>query len=89
MLGETPQIFPAASDYHLLCLQHDDSAEMIIDGILCGLMYPHVQARCYMLYYPVLVHIPARQLELIYTVVLWHGATSTRPTLPHYLRTTS
>ena len=32
MLGETPQIFPAASDYHLVCLQHDDSAEMIIDG---------------------------------------------------------
>jgi len=34
VLGETPQIFPAASDYHLVCLQHDDSAEMIIDGEL-------------------------------------------------------
>ena len=36
VLGETPQIFPAASDYHLLCLQHDDSAEMIVDGRLSG-----------------------------------------------------
>ncbi|BDA51523.1 hypothetical protein COCOBI_19-0790 [Coccomyxa sp. Obi] len=32
VIGETPDIFPAASDYHLVCLQHDDSAEMIIDG---------------------------------------------------------
>ena len=30
IVGETPD--PAASDYHLVCLQHDDSAEMIIDG---------------------------------------------------------
>ena len=35
VLGETPQIFPAASDYHLVCLQHDASAEMIIDGEQC------------------------------------------------------
>lgn len=32
VIGETPDIFPAASDYHLVCLQHDDSASMIIDG---------------------------------------------------------
>ncbi|CAL8465732.1 g5268 [Coccomyxa elongata] len=32
VIGETPDIFPAASDYHLVCLQHDDSADMIIDG---------------------------------------------------------
>lgn len=32
VVGETPDLFPAASDYHLVCLQHDDSAEMIIDG---------------------------------------------------------
>ncbi len=32
VVGETPELFPAASDYHLVCLQHDDSAEMIIDG---------------------------------------------------------
>ncbi|KAK9813313.1 hypothetical protein WJX72_012358 [[Myrmecia] bisecta] len=30
--GETAALFPTASDYHLVCLQHDDSAEMIIDG---------------------------------------------------------
>ena len=32
VIEETPDIFPAASDYHLVCLQHDDSANMIIDG---------------------------------------------------------
>ncbi|KAK9918667.1 hypothetical protein WJX75_005803 [Coccomyxa subellipsoidea] len=32
VVGETPESFPAASDYHLVCLQHDDSAEMIIEG---------------------------------------------------------
>ncbi|KAK9833430.1 hypothetical protein WJX81_004558 [Elliptochloris bilobata] len=33
VVGETPAIFPNASDYHLLCLQHDDSAEMLVDGV--------------------------------------------------------
>ena len=33
VLGETAALFPAASDHHLLCLQHDDSAEMIVDGV--------------------------------------------------------
>ena len=32
VLGETPALFPAASDHHLVCLQHDDSAHMVIDG---------------------------------------------------------
>ena len=32
VLGETAVLFPAASDYHLLCLQHDDSAQMIVGG---------------------------------------------------------
>ncbi|KAA6417156.1 MAG: hypothetical protein FRX49_12911 [Trebouxia sp. A1-2] len=30
--GETAALFPTASDYHLVCLQHDDSASMVIDG---------------------------------------------------------
>ena len=33
VIGETPEIYPTASDYHLVCLQHDDSAQMIVDGI--------------------------------------------------------
>lgn len=33
VIGETKDLFPAASDYHLVCLQHDDSAQMIIDGM--------------------------------------------------------
>ncbi len=28
--GETKDLFPTVSDYHLVCLQHDDSAEMLI-----------------------------------------------------------
>eukprot|EP00891_Asterochloris_glomerata_P006250 jgi/Astpho2/6250/fgenesh1_pg.00088_%23_59_t len=31
--GETAAIFPTASDYHLVCLQHDGSAGMVIDSI--------------------------------------------------------
>ncbi|KAK9863676.1 hypothetical protein WJX84_000162, partial [Apatococcus fuscideae] len=33
VIGETPAIYPTASDYHLICLQHDDSAQMIVDGV--------------------------------------------------------
>ncbi len=43
VIGETPDIFPTASDYHLVCLQHDDSADMIIDGAhlhACGVCLP-------------------------------------------------
>ncbi len=59
VLGETPQIFPAASDYHLVCLQHDDSAEMIIDGmsLLTRLAMPAV----YNLTAPTRRVIPERQ----------------------------
>ena len=32
VVGETPNLYPLASDYHLVCLQHDDSAAMIIDN---------------------------------------------------------
>jgi hypothetical protein len=28
--GEGKDLFPTASDYHLICLQHDDSAEMLV-----------------------------------------------------------
>lgn len=28
--GESKDLFPTVSDYHLVCLQHDDSAEMLI-----------------------------------------------------------
>lgn len=31
--GEGPDLFPTASDYHLVCLQHDDAASLSIDGI--------------------------------------------------------
>ena len=34
--GEGPDLFPTASDYHLVCLQHNDAASMTIDG---GSMY--------------------------------------------------
>ena len=30
--GEGPDLFPTASDYHLVCLQHDDAASLSIDG---------------------------------------------------------
>lgn len=30
--GEGPELFPTASDYHLVCLQHDDAASLSIDG---------------------------------------------------------
>ena len=32
VVGETPDIFPAASDHHLVCLQHDDSAQLLINN---------------------------------------------------------
>lgn len=28
--GESKDLFPTVSDYHLICLQHDDSAELVI-----------------------------------------------------------
>jgi len=30
--GEGPELFPAASDYHLVCLQHDGAASLSVDG---------------------------------------------------------
>jgi hypothetical protein len=30
--GEGPDLFPTASDYHLVCLQHDGAASLTVDG---------------------------------------------------------
>jgi len=30
--GEGPDLFPTASDYHLVCLQHDGAASLAVDG---------------------------------------------------------
>lgn len=30
--GETKDLFPTASDYHLVCLQHDGAARLALDG---------------------------------------------------------
>lgn len=30
--GETQDLFPTASDYHLVCLQHDGAARLTLDG---------------------------------------------------------
>jgi hypothetical protein len=47
VVGETPDLFPAASDYHLVCLQHDDSAEMIIDGAqICRISHLMMEDMC-------------------------------------------
>jgi hypothetical protein len=30
--GEGPDLFPTASDYHLVCLQHDGATSLAVDG---------------------------------------------------------